>query len=55
MRLSFVSGFLKMGFGQSQSLMAARWVSGSPATEPVAQKGYFEGKLPNSEVCPRSP
>lgn len=55
MPLNFVFGSLKTGFGQSQSLMAARWVSGSPATEPVAQKGYSEETLPSSEVCPHSP
>lgn len=51
MRQNFVSGSLKTGFGRSQLLMAAQWVSGSPETEPVAQRGYFEETLPSSEVC----
>lgn len=45
------SGSLRRGSDRSQSLMAARLVSGSPATEPIARKGYFEETPPSSEVC----
>lgn len=54
MRLNFVYGSSRMGFDRSQSLMVAQWVSGSLATEPVAQKVNFEEKLPSSEACPHS-
>lgn len=47
---SSASVSLKRGSDRSQSLMAARLVSGSPATEPIARKGHFEETPPSLEV-----